>query len=146
MKTRQNNQQGFTLIELVMVIVILGILSAVAIPKFIDLAGNAQQAAAQGVAGSLASASAINYAGCSVMDNVVTAGKCITVAKCSDIRTGITPALVLGAQGAAITNTYNLFEDKAVATNGTEETCVLQYKKSTVTYTANYVVTGAGNN
>lgn len=144
MKTILNHQQGFTLIELVMVIVILGILAAVAIPRFIDLAGNAQQAAVQGVSGSLSSANAINYAGCSVMDNVITAGKCIAITKCSDITTALTPALALGAAGAAITNTYNVLADTAVATNGAEATCTLQYKKSGVTYTSTYTVTGAG--
>jgi len=55
-------QSGFTLIELVMVIVILGILAASAIPKFVDVSGDARQSAVSGLAGALGSASAINYA------------------------------------------------------------------------------------
>ncbi len=145
MDTYLRNQKGFTLIELVMVIVILGILAAVAIPRFIDLQGNAAQSAVDGVAGSLGSASAINYAGCAAVDQVVTANKCIQVAKCSDVAAAVTPAVTLAAAGAAVAGQYNLAADTAAATNGLEASCTLQYSKGGVTYTKAYVVTGAAN-
>ncbi len=47
------NNKGFTLIEIVMVIIILGILAAVAIPRFIDLSTEARVSTAKGVAGAL---------------------------------------------------------------------------------------------
>ncbi|MGB0128461.1 MAG: type II secretion system protein [Rhodocyclaceae bacterium] len=56
-----NNSRGFTLIELVVVIVILGILAAVALPKFVDLSSEARTASAAGIAGAISSAASINY-------------------------------------------------------------------------------------
>jgi MSHA pilin protein MshA len=55
-------QKGFTIIELVVVIVILGILAAVAFPKFQDLSGDAKQAVVNGAKAALVSAAVISYA------------------------------------------------------------------------------------
>lgn len=62
-------QSGFTLIELIAVIVILGIISAVAVPRFVNLSAAAEQAAVKGVVGSLASASSLNYAAALASDS-----------------------------------------------------------------------------
>ncbi len=104
-----NRENGFTLIELVMVIVILGILAATALPKFIDTTGEARTAAVSGIAGGLGSSNAVNYAASLAKGQVVG-----TALASATAITGITDT------SAGCTNTVaaNLVDGVVFATSG----------------------------
>ena len=127
----RSTQKGFTLIELVVVIVILGILAATAIPKFIDLEDEARTAAVQGVAGAMGSAMAVNYGGCAAKNHVVTANKCIAVDDCQDAT-----SLINGGTGYTVTA-------GALASNGATASCTVT-DDNDGTKTATFTGIGAG--
>ena len=117
-------QRGFTLIELVMVIVILGVLAAVAIPKFVDLKTDAQVAALQGVVGGINSASAVNYAARSVGSGkgTKTEGLTCTAAATAILQGGIPTGYTLGATPATLVagdNTCTLTQTSGGANTAT---------------------------
>lgn len=76
------------MIELIVVIVILGILAAMALPRMIDMRGDANEAALKGMAGTATSAMTVNYAGCGATSHVTAgadASRCRRVRYCDDV-------------------------------------------------------------
>lgn len=107
-------QKGFTLIELIMVVVLLGILSAFAIPKYIDMRADAAQAAVNGVAGAMGAAMASNYAA-----RTVNSAKGIAVTDCN------TPAVL--AAGALPTQGGAYSITAATISTGSTASCTLTF-------------------
>lgn len=145
-------QQGFTLVELIVVIVILGILAATALPRFINVTNDARISAVQGFAGGLRSAVAVVQAKYFAVGNAAATtvpmvdGTSVTVAAVSGIPTG-----AVGGIGAAIggctgtgagecsgfTAIFNLAGTSTFQpTNGGGPTCQASYNDTTGAVTA----------
>jgi MSHA pilin protein MshA len=101
----RTKQQGFTLVELVVVIAILGILAAVAIPKYVNHVREARVAALNGLAGALRSSVALvqsRYIVTGQTTSPVTMADGTTVAVSTGATGGI-PTLAAAGIGAALT-------------------------------------------
>jgi MSHA pilin protein MshA len=132
-------QAGFTLVELIVVIVVLGILAATALPKFVNVSQDARRASVEGITGALRSSVSLvqakYYAAGNTTATTVTMQDGSTVAVAAG--TGI-PAGTAAGIGAALQSLDGFTPDYTTATavtfrptNGGSATCQVTYNGTT---------------
>lgn len=155
-------QNGFTLIELVVVIIILGILAVTAAPKFINLQSDARVSALQGMRASIQGANSLVYSkaaiagkekggtdGAATLDIGLGTGKDINIvygymkATKADFEKGLDVTFAVGADGKPTTSTdtdeWIIKEETSKVTiwqSGAPATCKFTYTQATSTSVA----------
>ncbi|SEH78618.1 type II secretion system protein [Stutzerimonas xanthomarina] len=128
----KKQQSGFTMIELIMVIVILGILAAFALPRFADFGGDARRASLEAAQGAVRSASAIVHSAALAQNLTAASGELVTL-EGADINLAFG---YIAGNVADVTAAAQLSNDYTVALNGTNVdvtlgTCSFSYTPAT---------------
>lgn len=135
-----NKQAGFTLIELVLVIVILGILAATAIPRFADLSTDARKSAIQGMEASIRSAATLARA--TQLAQGLGANSSVSMEGITVTMTNGYPSVAAGGIDNALSNISGFtFSAGTFSKNGSPGTCNAAYANTGTPTTPAYTVT-----